>query len=196
MVGKPAEDEGSHQDRNRAGYHSAVLPLRRPASPRTLWKSQQQQVVMVPKDTMKARTTLCSWYAPSQYLLGKRRRQRRTPHNPPSAPKVAVGTVTRAAATFTARVTTHAQKTDRCLPGLTTMASTQYLATLSAVIRKVLAWMLRPGVVRITLQRALPKGQCESSAYSVAQKERVRASPRSARARLKTKVLEGGPGAC
>lgn len=50
--------------------------------------------------------------------------------------------------------------------------------------------------VRTTLQRALPKGQCESSADSVAQKGRVRASPRFARARLKTKVSEGDSGAC
>lgn len=26
MVGKPAEGEGSHQDRNRTGYHSAGCP--------------------------------------------------------------------------------------------------------------------------------------------------------------------------
>lgn len=50
--------------------------------------------------------------------------------------------------------------------------------------------------VRTTLQRALPKGQCESSADSVAQKGRARASPRFARARLKTKVSEGDSGAC
>lgn len=50
--------------------------------------------------------------------------------------------------------------------------------------------------VRTVLQRELQKGQCESSADSVAQKERARASPRSARARLKTKVSEGGSGAC
>lgn len=51
----------------------------------------------------------------------------------------AVGTATRAAATHTARVAVRAQKRGRGVPGPAAMATTQYRATLSAVMRKTLA---------------------------------------------------------
>ena len=57
----------------------------------------------------------------------------------PRVPKTAVGTVTKAAATHMARVATRAQKSERWAPGPAAMATTQYRATLNAVMRKMLA---------------------------------------------------------
>lgn len=50
------------------------------------------------------------------------------PVTSPLAPKTAVGTVTRAAATHTARVATRAQKSERWVPGPAAMTTTQHRA--------------------------------------------------------------------